>query len=125
MAVIQSNLGWKVKDFRGMTFEEIEAKFTTVWKQIKNFIPMGSKEEAERFKRKGIRFEQKSAKKLKTSKEVHEEVKSPDEVSEEKKLLEGYKVRRQLSLLPILHGYVEASGQGGFEPVMGLSEGVP
>nr|GEV81516.1 hypothetical protein [Tanacetum cinerariifolium] len=56
--VIKSNLGWKVKDFRGMTFEEIEAKFTTVWKQIKNFIPMGSKEEAERFKRKGIRFEQ-------------------------------------------------------------------
>nr|GEX57783.1 retrovirus-related Pol polyprotein from transposon TNT 1-94 [Tanacetum cinerariifolium] len=56
MAVIKSNLGWKVKDFRGMTFEEIEAKFTTVWKQIENFIPMGSKEEAERFKRKGIRL---------------------------------------------------------------------
>nr|GEW68573.1 hypothetical protein [Tanacetum cinerariifolium] len=54
MAVIKSNLGWKVKDFRGMTFEEIEAKFTAVWKQIENFIPMGSKEEAERFKRKGI-----------------------------------------------------------------------
>nr|GFC57648.1 hypothetical protein [Tanacetum cinerariifolium] len=30
MAVIKSNLGRKVKDFRGMTFEEIEAKFTTV-----------------------------------------------------------------------------------------------
>nr|GFA39869.1 hypothetical protein [Tanacetum cinerariifolium] len=30
MAVIKSNLGWKVKDFRGMSFEEIEAKFTTV-----------------------------------------------------------------------------------------------
>nr|GEW34616.1 retrovirus-related Pol polyprotein from transposon 17.6 [Tanacetum cinerariifolium] len=55
MAVIKSNLGWKVKDFKGMTFKEIEAKFTTVWKQIENFIPMGSKEEAERFKRKGIR----------------------------------------------------------------------
>nr|GEX04050.1 U3 small nucleolar RNA-associated protein 4 homolog [Tanacetum cinerariifolium] len=55
MAVMKSNLSWKVKDFRGMTFKEIEAKFTTVWKQIENFIPMGSKEEAERFKRKGIR----------------------------------------------------------------------
>nr|GEX78150.1 hypothetical protein [Tanacetum cinerariifolium] len=54
MAVIKSNLGWKVKDFRGMTFEEIESKFTTVWKQIKNFILMGSKEEADRFKKKGI-----------------------------------------------------------------------
>nr|GFB66720.1 hypothetical protein [Tanacetum cinerariifolium] len=30
MAVIKSNLRWKVKDFRGMAFEEIEAKFTTV-----------------------------------------------------------------------------------------------
>nr|GEX82697.1 hypothetical protein [Tanacetum cinerariifolium] len=73
MAIIRSNLGWKVKDFRGMTFEEIKAKFTTVWKQIKNFIPMGSKEEAERFKRKGIMFEQESVKKLKTSESVPEE----------------------------------------------------
>nr|GEU46477.1 hypothetical protein [Tanacetum cinerariifolium] len=48
MAVIRNNLGWKVKDLRGMSFEEIEAKFTTVWKQLEDFIPMGSKEEAER-----------------------------------------------------------------------------
>nr|GFC74855.1 hypothetical protein [Tanacetum cinerariifolium] len=92
---------WKVKDFRGMTFEEIEAKFTTVWKQIENFIPMGSKEEAERFKRKGIRFEQESVKKLKTSKEVPEEVKSPDEVLKEK-------VKEKIQLVPIEEVYVEA-----------------
>nr|GEV22359.1 ribonuclease H-like domain-containing protein [Tanacetum cinerariifolium] len=94
MAVIKSNLGWKVKDFRGMTFEEIEAKFTTVWKQIKNFIPMGSKEEAERSKRKRIRFEQENVKKLKTSEEVPEEVKTPDEVPEEK-------VKKMMQLVPI------------------------
>nr|GEZ31293.1 synaptobrevin, longin-like domain protein [Tanacetum cinerariifolium] len=35
-------------DFKGMSFEQIEAKFNTVWKQIEDFIPMGSKEEAER-----------------------------------------------------------------------------
>nr|GFC55292.1 hypothetical protein [Tanacetum cinerariifolium] len=52
MAVIRSNLGWKVKDFRGMTFEEVKAKFNSVWKQIEDFVPMGSKEEAERIKRK-------------------------------------------------------------------------
>nr|GEY33978.1 putative ribonuclease H-like domain-containing protein [Tanacetum cinerariifolium] len=63
MAVIRSNLGWKVKDFRGMTFKKVEAKFNSVWKQIENFIPMGSKEEAERFKRKGISFKQRSTKK--------------------------------------------------------------
>nr|GEZ88230.1 hypothetical protein [Tanacetum cinerariifolium] len=49
---IENNLGWKVKDFKGMTFEEIEAKFSEVWKHVKDFIPMGSKEEAERIKRK-------------------------------------------------------------------------
>nr|GEX96208.1 hypothetical protein [Tanacetum cinerariifolium] len=54
MAVIRSNLGWKVKEFRVMTFEEVEAKFNSVWKQMEDFIPMGSKEEAERIKRKGI-----------------------------------------------------------------------
>nr|GEZ46714.1 hypothetical protein [Tanacetum cinerariifolium] len=97
MAVIKSNLGWKVKDFRGMTFEEIEAKFTTVWKQIKNFIPMGSKEEADRFKRKGIRFEQESVKMLKTS----EEVKASEEVPEEK-------VKEMMQLVPIEEVYVEA-----------------
>nr|GEW20173.1 hypothetical protein [Tanacetum cinerariifolium] len=55
MAVIKSNLSWKVKDFRGTTFKEIEAKFTT-----------------------------ESVKKLKTSEKVPEEVKIPDEVPEEK-----------------------------------------
>nr|GFD47318.1 hypothetical protein [Tanacetum cinerariifolium] len=34
--------------------EEIQAKFAQVWKRIEDFIPMGSKEEAERLKRKGI-----------------------------------------------------------------------
>nr|GFD12994.1 hypothetical protein [Tanacetum cinerariifolium] len=45
---------------------------------------MGSKEETERLKRKGLSLEQESVKKLKTSEEVSEEVKSPDEVPEEK-----------------------------------------
>nr|GEV72156.1 hypothetical protein [Tanacetum cinerariifolium] len=72
MAIIKSNLGWKVKDFRGMTFEEIKAKFTT-----------------------------ESVKKLKTSEEVHEEVKSPDEVPEKK-------VKEMMQLVPIEEVYVEA-----------------
>nr|GEY28466.1 uncharacterized mitochondrial protein AtMg00810-like [Tanacetum cinerariifolium] len=69
MAVIKSNLGWKTKDFKGMSFEDIEAKFTAIWKQIEDFIPIGSKEESKRFKRKGIIFEQESVKKMKTSEE--------------------------------------------------------
>nr|GEU96993.1 hypothetical protein [Tanacetum cinerariifolium] len=58
MAMIRNNLGWKVKNFKGMTFEEIEAKFDVVWKHVEDFIPMGSKEEAERLKRKGLNLEQ-------------------------------------------------------------------
>nr|GEY41647.1 hypothetical protein [Tanacetum cinerariifolium] len=101
MAVIRSNLGWKVKDFRGMTFEEVEAKFNSVWKQMEDFIPMGSKEEAKRIKRKGLNLEQESAKKQKTSEEVPEEVKSLEEVPEEK-------VKEMMQLVPIKEVYVEA-----------------
>nr|GEY22410.1 retrovirus-related Pol polyprotein from transposon TNT 1-94 [Tanacetum cinerariifolium] len=39
MAVIRNNLGWKVKDFKGMSFEEVEAKFKTVWEQIEEEVP--------------------------------------------------------------------------------------
>nr|GEX49086.1 putative ribonuclease H-like domain-containing protein [Tanacetum cinerariifolium] len=55
----------------------------------------------ERFKRKGIRFEQESAKKLKTPEEVPEEVKLPDEVPEEK-------VKEMMQLVLIKEVYVEA-----------------
>nr|GFA82954.1 hypothetical protein [Tanacetum cinerariifolium] len=67
-----------------MTIEEVEAKFNSVCKQMEDFIPMGSKEEAERIKRKVINLEQESAKKQKSSEEITEEAKSPEEVTEEK-----------------------------------------
>nr|GEW66789.1 hypothetical protein [Tanacetum cinerariifolium] len=101
MAVIRNNLGWKVKDFRSMTFKEVEPKFNSVWKQIEDFIPMGSKEESERIKRKGLSLEQESAKKQKTSEEVPEEAMSPEEVLEEK-------VKEMMHLVPIEEVYVEA-----------------
>nr|GEV65715.1 hypothetical protein [Tanacetum cinerariifolium] len=101
IAIIRSNLGWKVKDFRGMYFEEIEANFATVWKQLEDFIPMGSKEEAERLKKKGLSLEQESANKFKPLDEVPEEVKSPDGVPKEK-------VKEMMQLVPIEEVYVEA-----------------
>nr|GEV54320.1 hypothetical protein [Tanacetum cinerariifolium] len=73
MSVFRSHAGWKTKYFRGMTLDEIREKFIPVWKQIKDFVPMSSKEEVERFKRKGLRLEQGSAKKMKTSEEVSKE----------------------------------------------------
>nr|GFA82569.1 hypothetical protein [Tanacetum cinerariifolium] len=66
-----------------------------------NFIPMGSKEEAKRYKRKGIRFDQESSKKLKSLEEVIVEAKSTDEILEEK-------IKEMMQLKPIEEVYVEA-----------------
>nr|GEV94744.1 hypothetical protein [Tanacetum cinerariifolium] len=90
-----------VKDFRGMTFKEVEAKFNSVWKQIEDFIPIGSKEEAEIIKRKGLSLEQESAKKFKPSEEVTEEAKSPNKVPKEK-------IKEMMQQVPIKEVYVEA-----------------
>nr|GFA78218.1 hypothetical protein [Tanacetum cinerariifolium] len=73
MSVLKSHSGCKTKHFKGMTLEEIREKFILVWKQIEDFVPMASKEKGERMKRKGLRLEQESAKKMKTSEEVSEE----------------------------------------------------
>nr|GEX31698.1 hypothetical protein [Tanacetum cinerariifolium] len=56
-----------------MTLEEIREKFIPVWKQIEDFVPLASEEEGERFKRKGLRLEQSSAKKIKTAKDIFED----------------------------------------------------
>nr|GEU36896.1 hypothetical protein [Tanacetum cinerariifolium] len=70
MSILRSHSGWKTKHFRGMTLEEIREKFIHVWKQTKDFVPMASKEEGERVKRKGLKLEQGSAKRMKTSEDV-------------------------------------------------------
>nr|GEV24485.1 hypothetical protein [Tanacetum cinerariifolium] len=67
MSVLRSHSEWKTKHFRGMTLEEIREKFIPVWKQIEDFVPMASKEKGERVKRKGLKLEQGSAKRMKTS----------------------------------------------------------
>nr|GFB05295.1 hypothetical protein [Tanacetum cinerariifolium] len=91
MSVLKSHSRWKTKHFRGMTSEEIKEKFIPVWKQIEDFVPMSSKEEAERFKRKGLRLEQGSTKKMKTSEEVSEE-----------------DLKQMMQLVPVEEVYVEA-----------------
>nr|GFA63443.1 hypothetical protein [Tanacetum cinerariifolium] len=55
MPVLKSYSGWKTKHFKGMTLEKIREKFIPVWKKIEDFVPMASKEERERVKRKGLR----------------------------------------------------------------------
>nr|GEV15268.1 hypothetical protein [Tanacetum cinerariifolium] len=90
-SVLRSHVGWKTKHFKGMSLEEIKEKFDPVWKQIQDFVPIGSKEKGERFKRKGIRLEQDSAKKVKTSEEVSKE-----------------DLKTMMQLVPVEEVYVEA-----------------
>nr|GEW79531.1 hypothetical protein [Tanacetum cinerariifolium]GEZ48160.1 hypothetical protein [Tanacetum cinerariifolium] len=68
---------------------------------IEDFVPMGSKEEAEKVKWKGLRLEQESVKKLKTSEEVPEEMRSSEEVPEES-------LKEMMQLVPVKEVYVEA-----------------
>nr|GFC93986.1 hypothetical protein [Tanacetum cinerariifolium] len=84
MAVIKSYLGWRFNDFKGTSFEDIEAKFTQVWKRIEDFTPIGSKEEAERAKRQGIILEKEQVKKQKLSEEAPESKSPTEEVSEDR-----------------------------------------
>nr|GEV96206.1 hypothetical protein [Tanacetum cinerariifolium] len=67
MFVLRSHAGWKTRHFRGMTLEEIKEKFILVWKQLEDFMPMSSKEEGERVKRQGLKTDQGSSKRMKTS----------------------------------------------------------
>nr|GFC84452.1 hypothetical protein [Tanacetum cinerariifolium] len=91
MSVLISHSGWKTKHFRGMSLEEIKEKFISVWKQIEDFVPMASKEEGERVKRKGLKLEHGSAKKIKTSEDVSEE-----------------DLKKMMQLVPVEEVYVEA-----------------
>nr|GEZ30826.1 hypothetical protein [Tanacetum cinerariifolium] len=63
---------------------KIEAKFAEVWKHVEDFIPIGSKEETKRLKRKWLNLEKEQVKKQKSSEEAPEIKTSTKEFTEEK-----------------------------------------
>nr|GFA55133.1 hypothetical protein [Tanacetum cinerariifolium] len=91
MAVLRSHAGWKNKHFRGMILEQIKEKFILIWKQYEYFMPMSSKEEGKIVKRQGLKIDQWSAKRMKTSKDVSEE-----------------ELKGMMQLVPLEEVYVEA-----------------
>nr|GEV83010.1 putative ribonuclease H-like domain-containing protein [Tanacetum cinerariifolium] len=95
MSVLRSHTGWKTKHFRGMTLEQIKEKFIPVWKQLKDFVPMSSKEESKRVKRQGLKIDQGSEKRVKTSKSVYEDVYEEE-------------LKGMMQLVPLEEVYVEA-----------------
>nr|GEX31607.1 putative ribonuclease H-like domain-containing protein [Tanacetum cinerariifolium] len=68
---------------------------------VEDFIPMGSKEEAERLKRKGLNLEQEHVKKQKSLEEAPEMEKSTKEIIEEK-------MKEMMQLVPVEDVYVQA-----------------
>nr|GEY33557.1 hypothetical protein [Tanacetum cinerariifolium] len=69
--------------------------------QVKDFIPIGSKEEAERLKRKGLNLEKEQVKKQKSSEEAPETKTSTEEFTEGK-------IKEIMQLVPVEDVYVQA-----------------
>ncbi|GJT12105.1 hypothetical protein Tco_0859147 [Tanacetum coccineum] len=65
--------GYKMKDFKGMSYDDIRPIFKNVWEQVHSFVPMDSEEEVQRLKRAGQDVEARPAKRQRT-KEVSESV---------------------------------------------------
>ncbi|GKD69817.1 hypothetical protein Tco_1323907 [Tanacetum coccineum] len=107
MAILKSHAGWKSKDFRGMTFEQIEEKFIPVWKQLQDFVPMNFKTESERVKRPGIQLAQESSKRLKTAKASGSEPSQEHQTKDSKELSEE-ELKKMMEIVPVEEVYIEA-----------------
>nr|GFA48684.1 hypothetical protein [Tanacetum cinerariifolium] len=76
-------------------------KYQEHYTKVKDFIPIGLKEEAERLKRKGLNLEQEHVKKQKTSEEALEIKKSSEDITEKK-------MKEMMQLVPVEDVYVQA-----------------
>nr|GEW61915.1 hypothetical protein [Tanacetum cinerariifolium] len=76
-------------------------KYQDNYSKVKDFIPMGSKEETERLKRKGLNLDQEQVKKQKSSKEAPKIETSTKEFTEEK-------MKEMMQLVPIEDVYIQA-----------------
>ncbi|GJS03865.1 putative ribonuclease H-like domain-containing protein [Tanacetum coccineum] len=51
MVYLKNQGGYRMKDFKGMSYDDIRPIFEKVWDQIHSFVPMDSEEEVQRLKR--------------------------------------------------------------------------
>ncbi|GKF42514.1 hypothetical protein Tco_0125856, partial [Tanacetum coccineum] len=63
--------GYKMKDFKGMSYDDIRPIFEKVWDQVHSFVTMDSEEEGQRLKRAGQDVEAKPAKRQRTKKKFN------------------------------------------------------
>ncbi|GKC54262.1 hypothetical protein Tco_1077007 [Tanacetum coccineum] len=104
--VLRSHAGWKAKDFKGMTFEQIKETFTPVWKSMQNFVPMESIPNV-RVKRLGFDMAKDVSKRLKTDKVSGSEP-SQEQQPKEHKELSKEKLKKMIEIVPVEEIYVEA-----------------
>nr|GEV48317.1 hypothetical protein [Tanacetum cinerariifolium] len=97
MSILRSNAGWKAKDFKRMSFEQIEEKFIPVWEKMQDFVTMNSKLESERLKRQGIQLDKERSKKLKTTEASGIEP-TQEQQSEEPKELYEEELKKMIEL---------------------------
>ncbi|GJS92604.1 hypothetical protein Tco_0799572 [Tanacetum coccineum] len=89
MVYLKNQGGYKMKDFKGMSYDDIRPIFEKVWDQIHSFVPMDSEEEVPRLKRAGQDVEAKPAKRQRTeevselAQEQTDEEPKTDELSQE------------------------------------------
>nr|GEZ53177.1 putative ribonuclease H-like domain-containing protein [Tanacetum cinerariifolium] len=76
-------------------------KYQEHYTKVEDFIPMGSKEETERLKRKGLNLEKEQVKKQKSSEEAPEIKTSNEEFTKEK-------IKEMMQLVPLKDVYVQA-----------------
>nr|GEW82638.1 hypothetical protein [Tanacetum cinerariifolium] len=107
MSILRSNVGWKAKDFKGMTFEHIEEKFIPVWEKMQDFVPMNSKLESKRLKRPKIQLDKESKKKLKTAEALGTKP-NQEQQSEEPKELSEEDLKKMMKLVPVEELYIKA-----------------
>ncbi|GKA71180.1 hypothetical protein Tco_0777319 [Tanacetum coccineum] len=81
MSILKSNTGWKGKDFRGMTFEQIEEKFIPLVQEI--------------------------SKKLKTTKASGSEPSQEQQTKDPKELYEE-ELNKMMEIVPVEEVYIEA-----------------
>ncbi|GJV35347.1 hypothetical protein Tco_1407824 [Tanacetum coccineum] len=82
---LKNQEGYKMKDFKGMSYDDIRPLFEKVWDYIYSFVPMDSELEVQRSKRKGQNVEAEPSKRQRTG-EVLESVQ--EHIDEESKIEE-------------------------------------
>nr|GEU57189.1 reverse transcriptase domain-containing protein [Tanacetum cinerariifolium] len=107
MSILRSNAGWKAKDFKRMTFEQIEEKFIPVWEKMQDFVPINSKLKSERLKRPGIQLDKERFKGLKTTEASGIEP-TQEQQSEEPKEISEEELKKMMELVPVEELYIKA-----------------